>query len=122
MMCLTIAMTGLLGSLASAAQVQSHRIDVRDRSGPYAGPRDLALIENRGQWDCDAHFVGLIPDLLVRAEPHALGLQIPDSENPWQGGTYLRLVFEGSSAGVTLIPERPGAALHSWFLGNDSGR
>ena len=81
--------------------------------------RDLALIENRGQWNSDAHFVAWLPDLLVRAEPHALGLQIPDAEGTRFGGTYLRLRFEDASAGVTLIPERPGRALHSWFLGND---
>jgi len=82
-------------------------------------PRPLAWIENRGQWSCDAHFVARLPDLLVRAEPGALGLQVFDHGGDRRGGVYMRLAFEGASPAATLIPERPGSALHSWFIGND---
>jgi len=119
MKCLWIGSCWLALHLAASAQAGSD--PARDPRRWRAGDdrRDLALIENRGQWDSDAHFVAWLPDLVVLAEPHALGLQIPDAEGTGFGGTYLRLRFEGASAGVTLIPERPGRALHSWFLGND---
>jgi hypothetical protein len=87
---------------------------------PLAGlsVRDSAWIENLGQWDTPARFVGEIGDTLVRIEPGVLWLQ--------RGGTVqdartvlLKLTFEGASAAVSVEGISPTPTLHSYFIGNE---
>ena len=91
-------------------------------SGTRPPTTPLRLIENRGQFDCDAKFVASLPDLLVRAETRSLGIQLFAASGDANIGTFVRLDFEGASDTAKLVPEDPGETTYSWFLGNDSSR
>lgn len=76
-----------------------------------------ALVENLGQWDTPARFVGEIGDTLVRVEPGVLWLQRGGTAQDGRG-VLLKLTFEGASEGVSLEGISPTTTLHSYFIGN----
>jgi hypothetical protein len=79
--------------------------------------RSSALVENRGQWDTPARFVGEIGDMLVRVEPGVLWLQRGGAAQDGRG-VLLKLTFEGASEEVSLEGISPTTTLHSYFIGN----
>jgi hypothetical protein len=79
----------------------------------------LDLIENLGQFPCAERYVGKRAGAIVRADEHALGVQLFDSPGDSGAGVFVRFVFEGNSPGTTLIPEEPSEGRFSWFVGND---
>jgi len=82
----------------------------------------LSLIENAGQWDCAERYVATLSGSVVRADQHSLGVQIFDRPGDSSEGVFVRFVFEGAAPGTTLIPENPGEARYSWFVGNDPAK
>lgn len=79
------------------------------------------FIENAGQWDTDARYVGRLGAVTVRAEPGAVLLQHeavrPDGE---RSGSLLRLGFDGEAANVVPRPRMPPLpGVNHFFLGRD---
>jgi hypothetical protein len=86
-------------------------------SVPSPAPR-CSWIENRGQWDTPARFVGEFGDARVRIEPRAIWLHTA-AERGGRESVLLKLSFEGASDTVSVEGLRPTPTLHSYFLGND---
>src|SRR5438445_2682053 len=80
----------------------------------------LHLIENRGQFDTDARYVGEAGGGLVRVEPKALLLQLMRPGRA--SGVLLRLSFTGASDSVRLQADESCPARFSYFQGDDSDK
>ena len=113
-------LTVVLGAFTAAMAAQAN--------GPEAVPSTAfavpaAIIENTGQWDTPARFVGRYGPLMARFEPHAIVLQI-DSQGPDDRVTtgVVRLVFEDALSGAQIEGEERLAGRYSYFIGPDATR
>src|SRR5687768_14851611 len=83
---------------------------------PTRAERAMPLfVENLGQWDTPARFVGAFGGGLVRAEPDGLAIQLSGSEAGT--GVLVRLAFEGASETPAIVAEALWEATCSYFLG-----
>jgi len=80
------------------------------------------FVENRGQWDTPAAFVGRFPGMIVRAERGALVLQLFQGGADATRGAIVRLEFEGASPDARLDGTARKSATYSFFLGDDSAQ
>lgn len=107
-------LAAVLGTVVALAASVSAQPQAPNQPAPTSG---IEFIANRGQWDTTARFVGNFAGGLVRAEPNAIGLQLPSAD----GGAYSRLSFEGANARA-IEGDRQRASLRHYFIGNDPAK
>jgi hypothetical protein len=80
--------------------------------------RELAFVENLGQWNTPAAFVASLGRTVVEAGEGGFAVDAcPESDGDW---VRLRFVLEGSRPGVEPAGAAPLAGLRNYLLGNDS--
>ena len=67
--CLSLAILALSSQGEARQELPRSSMTVATRLRQGQSRSDFALIENFGQWPCDARFVAQLPDMLVRASP-----------------------------------------------------
>lgn len=87
-------------------------------AGAYSG--NAVFIENGGQWDTPARFVGRLGTLTVRLEADAILLQQADPDTGC--GTLVRLAFEGARSDVKLEGEDLQPGTFNFFIGDEPAR
>jgi hypothetical protein len=90
------------------------------KAGDASSAAAVVFIENAGQWDTPARFVGRAGSLTVRLQPDAILLQQADSVTGC--GALVRLAFEGARTGAALRGEDRQPGTFNFFIGDDHAR
>lgn len=116
---ITLALLSLLITAGQAAEGPGGNRPGATAAAAHSGA--TAFVENRGQWNTPARFVGRFGAVSVLVEPGAIGLQLPEPGHP-ERGAYVRLRLVSPSVDCRIEGEQRLPGIESFFLGNDPKR